>query len=94
MIVFSFAGQINHKTKNRYPIPYGDKQALVRRITCDIQARLAKFSQADASKNEVYYYTIIFFFQNWYGWGTLTKLSNSAGVGPAQMLLSLGLGIW
>ena len=59
--LFSFSGLIYHKCKNRFPIPYGDRVMLVRRITCDIQSRLAKFAQNRASKNEVYYHTIIDF---------------------------------
>ena len=43
--LFSFSGLVSLKGKNRFPIPTGSMSSLARRLTCDLQGRLAKFTQ-------------------------------------------------
>ena len=45
MIFLLFPASSANKNKNRYPIPQGDRTLLVKRITCDFQARLARLKQ-------------------------------------------------
>ena len=39
--LFSFSGLVSLKSKNRFPIPVGDRTLISRRLKCDFQGRLA-----------------------------------------------------
>ena len=57
-VPFSFSGLVSLKSKNRFPIPYGDRTLLTRRLACDFQGRLARFAQLDFSSDEIYLYAL------------------------------------
>ena len=57
--LFSFSGLVSLKSKNRFPIPVGDRTAITRRLTCDFQGRLARFTQLEFSPDETYLYTLL-----------------------------------
>ena len=42
--LFAFSGLVSQKSKNWFPIPFGEALLLSRRLTCDFQGRLARFS--------------------------------------------------
>ena len=54
--LFVFSGLVSQKTKNRYPIPFGDSSLLSRRLVCDFQGMIARYGQLNFSPDEVYMY--------------------------------------
>ena len=61
--MFSILGLASLKCKNRYPIPYGSRQVLTKRITCDFQGRIARFTQMTFSKDEIFLFTLMDFME-------------------------------
>ena len=51
--IFSFSGPVSLKSKNRYPIPLGDRQALARRLRSDFKARIARYRQMSFSRDVI-----------------------------------------
>ena len=56
---FSISGLVILKSKNRFPIPAGDRTLLLKRVTCDFQGRLAKFRQMEFTPTETYLYLLL-----------------------------------
>ena len=54
--MFAITGFLILKAKNRFPIPYGETSMIIKRLTADFQARLAKYKQLRISKDEAYLY--------------------------------------
>ena len=54
--MFAITGNIALKGKNRFPIAYGDYYMLHKRLVCDIQARLAKFTRFNLTKMRFTYF--------------------------------------
>ena len=59
--LYAISGISSLLMKNRFPIPQGKRSDLVKRISCDFKARLARFAQMRMSKNAIYLYTLLDF---------------------------------
>ena len=61
--LYVFSGLISLKGKNRFPIPIGDRSLLLRRLTCDLQGRIAKFYHLKLSGEEMYMNLLLDFME-------------------------------
>ena len=89
--MFAITGNIALKGKNRFPIAYGDYYMLHKRLVCDIQARLAKFTQFNLTKDEVTYFYYLT-SQNLCEAATQQVFSRNHGTGDAGTLVCTRLG--
>jgi len=59
--LFALSGINSLHVKNRFPIAYGSTTYLRKRITCDLQGRIAKFNQFNFSPNMSFLYLVMDF---------------------------------
>ena len=59
--LYSITGTDSLRVKNRFPIAFGSARFLRKRITSDLQARIAKFIQQSFTPNMIYLYLIMDF---------------------------------
>ena len=79
--LFSVSGLVSLKPGNRF---IGDRPLMLRRLACDVQGRLARFSQMKFTPNDIYLYTLLDFMELLRGGfpQQLIKLVEAGLVGP------------